>query len=78
MLSQDALDFSQFHLPKTEIEENTTQEAQLREQLGAGPKQPLAPSEFNMLIGQFNAQRLSLVGENKGNGRYKAKSVFKP
>ena len=78
MLSQDALDFSQFHLPKSEIEDNTTQEAQLREQLGAGPKQPLAPSEFNMLIGQFNAQRLSLIGENKGMADIKLNQCLNP
>jgi len=78
MLSQDALDFSQFHLPKTETEDTTADEAQLRDQLGAGPKQLLAPSEFNMLIGQLNAHRLSLVGENKGMADIKLNQCLNP
>ncbi|KPH61726.1 queD like 2 [Pseudoalteromonas porphyrae] len=61
MLSHDALDFSQFHLPKTPIDANVVveDEDQLRKKLGAGPKQVLAPTEFDMLIGQHNAQRLN-------------------
>ncbi|WP_257325534.1 VC2046/SO_2500 family protein [Pseudoalteromonas rhizosphaerae] len=60
MLSHDVLDFSQFHLPKTPFDAHasTPTEAQLREQLGAGPEQALAPDEFDMLIGQHNAQLL--------------------
>lgn len=55
MLSPDALDFSQFHLPKTAIDAKQRDEQTLRAELGAGPKQPLAPEEYNMLIGQNNA-----------------------
>ncbi|HCV01280.1 MULTISPECIES: VC2046/SO_2500 family protein [Pseudoalteromonas] len=58
MLSHDALDFSQFHLPKTEISNPHVSEEVLRAQLGAGPKQSLAPEQFDMLIGQDNALRL--------------------
>ena len=52
MLSHDALDFSQFHLPKTEIDNLVIEEEALRKQFGAGPKQLLAPDEYNMLVGQ--------------------------
>ncbi|WP_404340447.1 VC2046/SO_2500 family protein [Pseudoalteromonas mariniglutinosa] len=58
MLSHDALDFSQFHLPKTEHVAPSYDENSLRTELGAGPKQQLAPEQFNMLIGQHNAGRL--------------------
>ena len=62
MLSHDALDFSQFHLPKTDLNDTQPTNEQLRKDLGAGPEQPLAPNEFNMLIGQHNAKRLSESG----------------
>lgn len=58
MLSHDALDFSQFHLPKTELSNPEVSESALRTELGAGPAQPLAPEQFDMLIGQDNAFRL--------------------
>ena len=58
MLSHDALDFSQFHLPKTELSNPEVSESALRTELGAGPTQPLAPEQFDMLIGQENAFRL--------------------
>ena len=64
MLSHDALDFSQFHLPKTPFGADAKEydESQLRAELGAGPKQPLAPDEFDMLIGEHNAKRLQQAG----------------
>ncbi|BDF94879.1 MULTISPECIES: VC2046/SO_2500 family protein [Pseudoalteromonas] len=64
MLSHDALDFSQFHLPKTSVDTHATtqSETQLRKYLGAGPEQALAPAQFDMLIGQHNAQRLQQGG----------------
>ncbi|AXV64937.1 MULTISPECIES: VC2046/SO_2500 family protein [Pseudoalteromonas] len=58
MLSHDALDFSQFHLPKTELTDTQSSEHVLRNELGAGPKQPLAPEQYDMLIGQNNGLRL--------------------
>ncbi|CAM3085203.1 VC2046/SO_2500 family protein [Pseudoalteromonas distincta] len=66
MLSHDALDFSQFHLPKTEIDNLVIEEEVLRKQFGAGPKQLLASDEYNMLIGQFNAALISQEGERNG------------
>lgn len=62
MLSHDALDFSQFHLPKTELSNSQPNNEQLRKELGAGPEQLLAPNEFDMLIGQHNAKRLHESG----------------
>ena len=66
MLSHDALDFSQFHLPKTEIENLIVDEDTLRKEFGAGPKQLLAPDKFDMLIGQYNASLLAKNGERSG------------
>ncbi len=58
MLSHDVLDFSQFHLPKSELANTQISEQALRNELGAGPKQALAPEQFDMLIGEQNAFRL--------------------
>lgn len=55
MLSHDALDFSQFHLPKADLLDLELDEEALRKQFGAGPIQLLAPENFDMLIGQHNA-----------------------
>jgi hypothetical protein len=55
MLSQDALDFAQFHLPTSVAEEKNRTEEVLKRELQIGPQKPLAPSEFDMLIGQENA-----------------------
>jgi hypothetical protein len=55
MLSQDALDFSQFHLPSSPTEEKNKTEDALKRELQIGPQKPLAPSEFDMSIGQENA-----------------------
>lgn len=55
MLSQDVLDFAEFHLPKSSAEEKNNTEAALKRELQIGPQKPLAPSEFDMLIGQENA-----------------------
>ncbi|KAA1164161.1 MULTISPECIES: VC2046/SO_2500 family protein [Pseudoalteromonas] len=78
MLSQDALDFSQFHFPKTDIENPIVEEETLRKQFGSGPKQPLAPDEFNMLIGQHNAALLSNVGEHAGMSDIKLRHCLNP
>lgn len=59
MLSQDALDFSQFHLPEEEQQESDKSESALKKELQIGPAQVLAPADFDMLIGQNNAQCLS-------------------
>ncbi|ESP90343.1 MULTISPECIES: VC2046/SO_2500 family protein [Pseudoalteromonas] len=53
-LSQDALDFSQFDLPRSAVDEADKSEEALRKELQVGPKQPLAPEEFDFLIGQYN------------------------
>jgi hypothetical protein len=59
MLSQDVLDFSQFHLPEEEQQEKDNSEAALKKALQLGPEQILAPAKFDMLIGQHNAERLA-------------------
>ncbi|MBE0459614.1 MAG: VC2046/SO_2500 family protein [Pseudoalteromonas prydzensis] len=76
MLSHDALDFSQFHLPKTPFDTHgaSQNETQLREQLGAGPEQALAPAQFDILIGQYNAQRL----QQGGMADIRLRSCLKP
>ncbi|GEB73220.1 hypothetical protein PC2016_1177 [Pseudoalteromonas carrageenovora] len=78
MLSHDALDFSQFHLPKTEIDSTATSEDSLRKKFGAGPKQSLAPGEFDMLIGQFNAALISEHGAQAGMKSIKLNQYLKP
>ena len=78
MLSHDALDFSQFHLPKTEIDNLVIEEEALRKQLGAGPKQLLAPDEYNMLVGQFNASLISQEGERCGMTSIKLRQCLSP
>ncbi|MCF7516404.1 queD like 2 [Pseudoalteromonas sp. L23] len=60
MLSTDALDFSQFHLPKSEAAAKDNSEETLKKQFEIGPQKPLAPKEYNMLIGQHNAQLVSM------------------
>lgn len=55
MLSQDALDFAQFHLPTSPTIEKNKSEDALKRGLQIGPQKPLAPAEFDMLIGQENA-----------------------
>ena len=78
MLSLDAIDFSQFHLPKTEIEDSTVGEDTLRKQIGAGPKQLLAPDKFDILIGQFNASLLMQAGERAGMSDIKLNHCLNP
>ncbi|GAB0112445.1 VC2046/SO_2500 family protein [Pseudoalteromonas distincta] len=78
MLSHDVLDFSQFHLPKTEIDNFVIEEEVLRKQFGAGPKQPLAPDEFDMLVGQFNASLISEEGEANGMASLKLYQYLNP
>ncbi|MCF2860053.1 queD like 2 [Pseudoalteromonas sp. SMS1] len=53
-LSQDALDFSQFDLPRSAVDEKDSSEEALKKELQVGPKKPLAPAEFDFLIGQYN------------------------
>ncbi|WP_024611566.1 VC2046/SO_2500 family protein [Pseudoalteromonas sp. TB64] len=78
MLSHDALDFSQFHLPKTEIENLIVEEDILRKQIGAAPKQLLAPDKFDMLIGQYNASLLVKNGERSGMSDIKLNHCLNP
>jgi len=78
MLSHDALDFSQFHLPKTEINNVVAEEEALRKQFGAGPKQLLALDEYNMLLGQFNASLISQEGERSGMASIKLRQCLNP
>ena len=78
ILSHDVLDFSQFHLPKTEIENPIADEEALRRQLKVGPKQLLAPKEFDMLIGQHNASLLSRVNERTGMGDIRLNHYLNP
>ncbi|CAM4152314.1 VC2046/SO_2500 family protein [Pseudoalteromonas byunsanensis] len=59
MLSQDALEFSQFHLPESELIEAELSESALKKELQIGPQQALAPETYDMLIGQDNAARLA-------------------
>ncbi|AOT09088.1 VC2046/SO_2500 family protein [Pseudoalteromonas luteoviolacea] len=53
-LSQDVLDFSQFDLPRSAVDEVDKSEESLRKALQVGPKQPLAPEKFDFSIGQYN------------------------
>ncbi|OHU86575.1 MULTISPECIES: VC2046/SO_2500 family protein [Pseudoalteromonas] len=59
MLSQDALEFSQFHLPESELNEADLSELALKKELQIGPQQALAPETYDMSIGQNNASRLA-------------------
>ncbi|WP_125561662.1 MULTISPECIES: VC2046/SO_2500 family protein [Pseudoalteromonas] len=54
LLSQDALDFSQFDLPHSSSQEADKSEEALKKALQLGPQKPLAPEQFDMLIGQSN------------------------
>ncbi|MBD1582889.1 VC2046/SO_2500 family protein [Pseudoalteromonas sp. S16_S37] len=58
MLSQDVLDFSQFHLPEAQQTEADLSEQALKKKLQIGPQRALAPEQFDMLIGQDNAKIL--------------------
>jgi hypothetical protein len=62
MLSKDALDFSQFHLPQSEPQSFDNKDADLRISLGAAVEQKLAPEEFNMRIGEGNAKIVQQQG----------------
>ncbi|MBE0363274.1 hypothetical protein PULV_a3449 [Pseudoalteromonas ulvae UL12] len=77
MLSHDAVDFAQFHLPHeeqpnpyAEISDSTD----LRIKLGAGPAQPLAIKPIDFLIGQENAALL----QSDGMKQIKLKQYLKP
>ncbi len=60
MISHDALDFSQFKLPKTDKQNAySDQSTDLRSSLGAGPEQPLAADPVDFLIGEKNAFTLA-------------------
>lgn len=78
MLSHDALDFSQFHLPKADVENLTVDEHTLRKQLNIGPQQLLAPDEFDMLIGQSNSSLLADGGEYSGMSDIKLRHCLNP
>lgn len=65
MLSPDALDFAQFHLPKSsphQVDHIESSAQQLRSQLGVVSQRPLAPKEFNIRIGENNAKLLQQQG----------------
>jgi hypothetical protein len=62
MLSQDALDFSQFHLPESSLQEADLSEQALKKELQIGPQRAFAPEQFDMLIGQSNARILNEGG----------------
>ncbi|CCQ12358.1 Potential queD like 2 [Pseudoalteromonas luteoviolacea B = ATCC 29581] len=55
MLSQDALDFSQFHLPQSTTEEKDKSEQALKRLLQIGPQKPLAPETFDLLLAEEDA-----------------------
>ena len=78
MLSHDALDFSEFHLPKSDTKHYQADEDALRKQFGAGPKQPLAPDTFNMLIGKNNTELLAKMGSAIGMSDIKLTQCLKP
>ena len=78
MLSHDALDFSEFHLPKIDASGYQADEETLRKQFGAGPKQPLAPESFNMLIGKNNTELLAKMGSAVGMSDIKLTQCLKP
>ena len=69
MLSHDALDFSQFHLPKSETHSAYVDEEQLRERFGAGPKQLLAPEKYDhrarARVGDCSPRRANRHESNK-------------
>lgn len=58
MLSPNALDFSEFHLPKSELIEPDRSENALKKELQVGPQQHTAPATFDMTIGQSNSRLL--------------------
>lgn len=62
MLSKDALDFSQFHLPQSDSQSFDKKDSNLRLSLGAAAEQKLAPLEYNMLIGKENAKIIQKQG----------------
>ena len=78
MLSHDALDFSEFHLPKSDARSYQADENTLRKQLGAGPSQPLAPDSFDMLIGKDNSALLAQVDCNVAMSDIKLRQYLKP
>ena len=47
-LSADALDFAQFHLPKSVLESHQVDEQQLRLRLGAAPAKPTALPDYQI------------------------------
>ena len=74
MLSKDALDFSEFHLPKSESNTIEYKNSDLRLSLGAGLEQRLAPEEFNILIGENNAK----VVQNDSLNQFKLMNFLSP
>ncbi|MFY8273275.1 VC2046/SO_2500 family protein [Pseudoalteromonas sp. SSDWG2] len=59
-LSQDALDFAQFHLPKTELAAQSLDEQQLRAQLGAPQPRPCAPPTFNVALTKHQCELIAM------------------
>ena len=62
LLSPDALDFSEFHLPETRKSEPDKSEEILKKELQIGPQQEIAPESFNMCIGENNRALLQTHG----------------
>ncbi|MEM0514335.1 VC2046/SO_2500 family protein [Pseudoalteromonas sp. YIC-827] len=59
-LSYDALDFAQFHLPKTPVHTRVVSDEQLRCQLGGATPRPCAPPHYDIALTQGQRQTLAL------------------
>ena len=62
MLSPNALDFSEFHLPESELIESDKSEEALRKELQIGPQQQMAPNTYDLTIGENNSGLLHEQG----------------
>ena len=62
MLSPNALDFSEFHLPESELIEPDKSEDALKKELQIGPQQQTAPNTYDMTIGENNSRLLHEQG----------------
>ncbi|MFC3032362.1 VC2046/SO_2500 family protein [Pseudoalteromonas fenneropenaei] len=74
MLSQDALDFAQFHLPQSVQQAPERSEEQLRKELQIGPQRALAPETFDMLVAEEDA----FVVQNFGMAAFRLKDCLQP
>lgn len=62
MLSPNALDFSEFHLPESELTEQDKSEDALKKELQIGPQQQTAPNTYDMTLGENNSLLLHEQG----------------